>query len=202
MSEPALTPDLIWNAYMNGWFPMAEEDGTLAWYQPQMRALFPIEGVHVSRSLAKKIRRLDFEVRFDTQFAEVVWSCRRPEGNWINEEILRAFVEIHEKGWAHSVEIWRGDDLIGGLYGLALGGCFSAESTFRREDDASKIAIWAAVEHCRKLGFTIFDAQVMNPHLERMGAYEVPIAEFIDELSRVAHAHTPWSLEPRRTNAD
>lgn len=192
MSDCALTSGLIRYAYANGWFPMAEEDGTLGWYQPQMRALFPVGGIHVSRSLRKRIRKGEFEIRFDTSFRRVIELCRRPEDNWINGEIIEAFTRIHEEGWAHCAECWFGEELVGGIYGLALGQCFSAESMFHRRRDASKVALWALVEKCRELGFTMFDAQVMNPHLASLGAFEVPVRNYLDDLSQAMEKSTVW----------
>ena len=208
MSEP-LTPFFLRHAYGLGCFPMADDDGTIGWYAPHMRALFPIEGVHVSKSLANLIKRTRVEwvdgersestvphtlvVTFDTAFEEVIRGCRRPEGNWINEEIIQAFSEVHRAGWAHSCEVWQGCELVGGTYGLALGSCFAAESMFHRVTDASKIALWAMVEQCRRLGFTIFDAEVMNPHLKRMGAFEIPQQEYLAMLERAEQERTGWS---------
>lgn len=171
---------------------MADEDGELAWYQPQFRALFPIEGIRVSRSLAKRLRRGDFEIRFDTSFEQVIRSCRRPDENWINDEIIRAYTDIHREGWGHCAECWIDGELVGGVYGVALGACFSAESMFHRRTDASKIALHAMVEHCRELGFTMFDAQVLNPHLESLGAYEIPIDDYLDRLAVSMEQPTVW----------
>jgi len=198
VNEPGLTPSLIRSAYANGWFPMADEDGSLAWYQPQNRALFPIEGIHVSHSLFRKLKRAEFEIRYDTAFEQVIRACQRPDENWINAEIIRAYTEIHYEGWAHSVEVFRNDEMIGGLYGLALGRCFSAESMFHRQTDASKIALWAAVEHCRNLGFTLFDAQVMNPHLASLGAFEISMEDYLDLLAEAMRCESPWKCRSLR----
>lgn len=202
MTEELLSPTLIHSAYLGGWFPMAEDDGTLAWYQPAMRALFPIEGIHVSRSLAREIRRGGFDIRYDTAFEQVVRNCRRPKENWINETIVASFAAVHNEGWAHSVEMWQDDQLVGGLYGIALGGCFSAESMFHIRTNASKIALWAAVEHCRELGFTVFDAQVMNPHLARLGAFDVPLDKYLELLHRAIMVRTEWSVGPFNQRSD
>lgn len=193
VAEAILSPELIRDAYANGWFPMADEGGEMAWYQPQFRALFPIDGIYVSRSLARRLRKRDFEIRFDTSFEQVVRNCRRPDENWINEEIIRAYTEIHFEGWGHCAECWIEDELVGGVYGVALGSCFSAESMFYRRTDASKIALWAMVQRCRELGFEMFDAQVMNPHLESLGAYEIPTADYIDRLAVAMGKPTAWS---------
>lgn len=173
---------------------MADEDGVVGWYSVRKRALFPITGIKVSRSLQKTIRKGKFQVRFDTAFEEVVRGCFRPEGNWLTEEFVSAYFECHRQGWAHSCEVWDGDRLVGGVYGLAIGTCFSAESMFHRVTDASKVALWATVEKCHELGFTVFDAQVMNPHLASLGAYEVSVEEFEHILWNSLRGTTVWSL--------
>ncbi len=193
MDNLELTPWLIRYAYEEGAFPMTMDDGEVQWFQPRRRALFPIEGIHVSRSLQKVIRRGDFEVRFDTSFEQVMRACLRPDGNWISEDFIRVYTLIHHEGWAHCAECWQDGALVGGLYGIALGGCFCAESMFHRQTNASKVALWAIVEKCRDLGFTIFDAQIMNPHLRSLGAYEVSHLEYVGMLSEALDIQTEWS---------
>ena len=191
-----LSPWAIRYGYSMGYFPMADDDDRIEWYRTYERCLFPIEGIRISKSLAKTIRQGRFEVRFDTAFEEVMRSCRRPEGNWINEDIIQAYTLIHEEGWAHCGECWENGVLVGGIYGVAIGTCFSAESMFHRVTDASKVALWAMVERCRELGFTIFDAQVMNPHLQSLGAYEVPHAKYMKLLTKATQGTTGWSVDP------
>jgi leucyl/phenylalanyl-tRNA--protein transferase len=175
---------------------MTLEDGSVEWYQPRQRCLFPIEGIHVSRSLAKTIERGKFEIRFDTAFEQVMRGCLRPTDNWISEEFIRAYGQIHRQGWAHCSECWLDGELVGGAYGIALGTCFCAESMFHRVTDASKVALWALVRQCRELGFTIFDAQIMNPHLDSLGVFEVPHLAFEIMLSDALKRTTPWSANP------
>jgi leucyl/phenylalanyl-tRNA--protein transferase len=196
--DEELTPWLIRYAYERGAFPMADDDGTVEWYLPEPRCLFPIEGIHVSRSLAKAIRRGTFEIRFDTAFENVMWNCFRPaeEGNWLTPHFVRVYTQIHLDGWAHSAECWSEDELVGGVYGLALGGCFCAESMFHRRTDASKVALWALVNRCRELGFTLFDAQIMNPHLQSLGAYEITNAQYLRQLRQALKIRTEWSPPP------
>jgi leucyl/phenylalanyl-tRNA--protein transferase len=194
MTGAELTSWTLRYGYSLGCFPMGNDDGTIEWYRSNPRALFPLEGIRVSSSLCKVIRKGTFEIRFDTAFEQVVRSCRRPDGNWITEDIIRAFTAIHHEGWAHSCECWRDGNLVGGVYGLALGSCFNAESMFHRETNASKVALWAMVEKCRELGFTIFDAQVMNPHLASLGAYEVSLPKYLRMLEKAIEETTPWSL--------
>jgi leucyl/phenylalanyl-tRNA--protein transferase len=188
-----LTPWLIQYAYERAAFPMANDDGTVDWYQPHRRALFPIEGVHVSRSLKKTIQRAQFDIRFDTSFESVMRNCLRPDANWINEDLIRSYTQVHFEGWGHCCEAWMDGQLVGGVYGLALGTCFCAESMFHRVTDASKVALWAMVEKCRLLGFTLFDAQIMNPHLRSLGAFEIPNREYERRLEQALRGSTPWS---------
>jgi leucyl/phenylalanyl-tRNA--protein transferase len=163
---------------------MAEPDGEIEWYLPKRRALFPITGIRVSRSLRSVLNRGDFSVSFDTAFEEVMRGCLRPDGNWISSEIIRAFCECHRQGWGHSCEVWRKGALVGGVYGVQVGRVFSAESMFHRETDMSKVALHFLVERCREAGFEVFDAQIMNPHLASLGAYEVSDAEYQAMLRR------------------
>jgi len=176
-----------------GYFPMADEDDTIEWFRTYERCVFPIEGVHVSRSLAKTIRSGRFEIRFNTAFEDVMRACRRPDGNWINEEIIHAYTAVHREGWAHCGECWADGELVGGIYGVAIGTCFSAESMFHRTTDASKVALWAMVNRCRVLGFTVFDAQVMNPHLASMGAVTITQVKYMRLLGRALQGTTLWS---------
>src|SRR2546423_12062256 len=141
MSGEQLTPFLIRYGYRQGAFPMTMEDGTVAWFQPKRRALLPIEGIHVSHSLAKVIRKKKFRISFDTAFESVMRLCLRSEDNWISEEFIQVYTQIHREGWGHSSECWSGDELVGGVYGIALGSCFCAESMFHRHTDASKVAL-------------------------------------------------------------
>jgi leucyl/phenylalanyl-tRNA--protein transferase len=148
MKGEELTPWLIRYAYEQGVFPMTMEDGEVEWFQPYKRALFPISGIHVSRSLAKVIRRGMFAVTFNTDFRGVMRACLRHKENWISEEFIRAYGEIHDQGWGHCVECRSEGRLVGGAYGIVVGSCFSAESMFHRETNASKVALWALVERC------------------------------------------------------
>lgn len=172
---------------------MTLEDGQIGWFQPKRRALFPLEGIRVSRSLQRVIRRGAYEITFDQAFEEVMRRCIRPEDNWISEEFVQVYTAIHREGWGHSAECWFDGELVGGVYGVALGSCFCAESMFYRRSNASKVALWALVNRCRELGFTLFDAQIMNPHLRSLGAFEVPHEKYIDLLHQALRRTTPWS---------
>jgi leucyl/phenylalanyl-tRNA--protein transferase len=193
MDGTELTPWLLRYAYSHGAFPMAQDDGAVEWFKPIKRALLPLDGIHVSHSLGKVIRSGKFEIRFDSAFEAVMRGCLRPGDNWISEELIRAYTQAFHEGWAHCAECWSEGELVGGVYGLALGGMFAAESMFHRETDASKVALWALVEECRSKGFIFLDAQLMNPHLRSLGAFEIDEAEFEVLMARAANAMTPWS---------
>lgn len=193
MSDDGLTPEMIRYAYERGYFPMTTDGGKIEWFSVRRRCLFPLTGVHVSRSLAKTIRRRVFEVRFDTAFEDVMYGCLRPGDNWISAPFFTAYGQAFREGWAHCAECWSDGELVGGVYGVVVGGCFCAESMFHRRTDASKVALWALVEKCRELGFVLFDAQIMNPHLASLGAYEVSAREYASLLQSALQVSTAWS---------
>lgn len=198
MRRIELTTETLMHAYLSGLFPMGDELGRIDWYTSHDRALFPISGIHVSRSLAKTIRSGKFRWTFDQAFPKVMQGCLRPGDNWITPEIIDVFCEAHEEGWGHSVEVWSGEKLVGGSYGLAIGGAFFAESMFHREIDASKVALWALINQCREKGFELFDAQVMNPHLKSLGAFSVSTDEYETLLESAVMIKTEWGLRVYR----
>ncbi|MEZ5365488.1 MAG: leucyl/phenylalanyl-tRNA--protein transferase [Bryobacterales bacterium] len=173
-------------AYSKGLFPWSAHP--ITWWSPDPRAVFELDkGVHVSRRLGQKIRQQRYEITRDVAFAEVIEGCasaRRPDGGtWISPPIVEAYIRLHNAGHAHSVEAWDEQGrLVGGVYGVATGGCFSGESMFRRDTDASKVALYHLAEHLKARGFLLFDAQVLNPFTERMGAVEISRAEFLARL--------------------
>ena len=175
-----LTPEGVELAYRHGIFPMADErTGQVLWFRPDPRAVIPLDGFHVSRSLARTLRRGLFEIRFDTDFEGVMRGCAdRPEGTWISERFVEVYGALHRAGKAHSVEAWREGRLAGGVYGLALGGAFMAESMFHRETDASKVALAALTSRLRERGFVLLDVQYVTPHLESLGAIEITRREY------------------------
>jgi leucyl/phenylalanyl-tRNA---protein transferase len=180
-----ISPELVLQAYRLGIFPMADQDGTLYWYSPDPRCVLDLDRFHLPRSLRQVIRRGLFEIRFDAAFEEVMRACAdREEGTWISEDIIRVYVDLHRRGFAHSVESWRDGRLAGGLYGLAIGGAFFGESMFYRESNASKAALAALVERLRERGFTLLDIQWSTPHLEHYGADEIPRGEYLARLDR------------------
>jgi len=190
-----LTPQMIALAYRQGYFPMVMEDGDIGWFLSNERAIFPLVGIRCARSLRRLIDRNTFEIRYDTSFEAVMRSCMRPEDNWIDERLIAAYTAVHQEGWGHSVECFKNDRLVGGLYGVSIGACFCAESMFHRESNASKVALYWAVEKCRELGFTLFDAQVMNPHLASLGANRLSHQEYLVELHQALGKTTAWSRD-------
>jgi leucyl/phenylalanyl-tRNA--protein transferase len=182
-SEPQLTPDLVMSAYAIGAFPM-DEHGILRWYSPDPRGIIPLEGYTASRSLRRRVRRGDFEIRVNTAFTEVIAACAvREDGTWISKRLMQVYIELHAQGCAHSVESWAGGSLMGGLYGVSLGAAFFGESMFHRATDASKVALVALVDRLRDRGFTLLDTQWTTPHLEQFGATTIPRSEYITMLS-------------------
>jgi leucyl/phenylalanyl-tRNA--protein transferase len=177
---PAITPEILLRAYSAGLFPMSEsaDDPDIYWVQPELRGVIPLDGFHVSRSLAKTMRGKPFDIRFNTAFRQVMEACAeetpdRPT-TWINPLILTLYTELHRLGYAHSVEAWSEGALVGGLYGVSLGSAFFGESMFSRRTDASKICLVHLVEHLRQKTFTLLDTQFTTEHLKSFGAIDVP----------------------------
>ncbi|HVP30407.1 MAG TPA: leucyl/phenylalanyl-tRNA--protein transferase [Myxococcota bacterium] len=183
-----LSPASLLAAYRAGIFPWPPDEETLLWARPRRRAILERSAVHVPRSLARARRRSALRFTLDAAFSDVIRACAetpRPdqEGTWITPALRAAYVELHRLGIAHSAEAWRGDALVGGVYGVDIDGAFSAESMFRRERDASKLALLHLLDHLAARGLDWIDVQVMSPHLERLGAREIPCAEFLQRLS-------------------
>lgn len=190
-----LEPATLLDAYAHGIFPWPDADGTLWWWSPDPRALLPLEGLHVSRSLRRTLRSGRLHCTHDQAFGEVVAACaQRPgEGTWITPAMLAAYQRLHELGTAHSVEVWDRDGrLVGGVYGVALGGAFMGESMFHRATDASKVALVHLVEHCRERGFLLLDAQLPTPHLASLGAVDLPRERFLALLAEAVAAPASW----------
>lgn len=176
-----LSPQLLLHAYSMGVFPMAEsqQDPAVLWIEPKLRGVFPLESFHISRSLAKVIQRLDYEIAIDRDFLAVVDACADRDETWINSAIRKGYADLHEVGHAHSMEVWRDGILIGGVYGVTLGGAFFGESMFSRATNASKIALAYLVAHLKKCGFTLFDTQFLTPHLASLGAIEIAQEDYL-----------------------
>ena len=179
-SDLDLTPALLLRAYEAGVFPMAEsaESDKVFWVDPRRRGVLPLDSFHLSRSLRKRLRRHDYDVTIDRCFDEVVQACADREETWINPQISGLYGALHHLGFAHSLEVWQGDALMGGLYGVRIGGAFFGESMFSAAPDGSKIALAYLVARLRKGGFTLLDTQFTTPHLESLGAIEIPRADY------------------------
>ncbi|HWB05772.1 MAG TPA: leucyl/phenylalanyl-tRNA--protein transferase [Verrucomicrobiales bacterium] len=177
-----LPPDLLLQAYAQGMFPMAMESGELGWFSPDPRGIIPIRDFHVPHGMKKLLRDAPFQIRINSAFATVMRGCANRDTTWISDTILRSYVRLHELGFAHSVEAWQGRRLVGGLYGVAIGGAFFGESMFSREPGASKIALHALVRRLDDRGFTLLDTQWVTGHLRTFGAHEIPRSEYMQRL--------------------
>lgn len=179
-----ITPQILLKAYAAGIFPMAEsaEDNALYWIEPEERGIIPLDGLRVSRSLKKRIKQKVFEIRIDSAFAAVVEACAAKipgrKTTWINSRIRSLYGQLHKLGCCHSIECWKDGRLAGGLYGVRIGSAFFGESMFSRETDASKVALVHLVARLNAGGYTLLDAQFINPHLLSLGAVAVAKADY------------------------
>jgi leucyl/phenylalanyl-tRNA--protein transferase len=180
-----LTTEMLEACYKAGAFPMADSYGRIEFYHSDPRSVLEFEDLHVSRSLRRVIRKHSFEVRVDEDFEGVVRACADREETWISAEIVEAYVRLHQAGKAHSVEAYSEGELVGGLYGVSLGGAFMGESMFTRVRDASKVCFVYLVERLKVRGYGLLDCQIQNQHLARLGAREIPEREY---LRRLEHA--------------
>ncbi|MBU1836086.1 MAG: leucyl/phenylalanyl-tRNA--protein transferase [Alphaproteobacteria bacterium] len=180
-----LTPDLLLQAYQQGLFPMAETRDTqdVFWVQPRFRGILPLDGFHISRSLRRTLRRGHLTASADRAFAQVVQGCAARPETWINPPIYDVYQALHAQGDAHSIEVWQGDALVGGVYGVTVGTAFFGESMFSTVTDASKVALVCAIDRLQQQGFTLFDTQFITPHLASLGGIEIPRAAFEDRLA-------------------
>jgi leucyl/phenylalanyl-tRNA---protein transferase len=180
-----LTPEILEACYRAGAFPMDDGYGRIGFYRSDPRSVLDLDSLHVSRSLARAIRKGTYEVQVDRNFEAVIRACADREDTWISPGIIHAFVRFHEAGKAHSVEAYEDDRLVGGLYGVALGGAFMGESMFSRMRDASKVCLVHLVERLKERDYVLLDCQIQNDHLARLGAVEIPESEY---LGRLEHA--------------
>ena len=180
-------PALVVSAYHIGFFPMAESrSGPISWYSPDPRAIIPLEGFNVPRSLRREMKRSPCTMTVDRAFDQVIRECaegRCPDGTWISGDIIRVYTELHSMGVAHSVETWLEGKLVGGLYGLALGGAFFGESMFSRIPSASKFALVSLVGRLKSRGYRLLDTQIMNEHVRQFGAVDIPRDQYLILLS-------------------
>jgi len=180
-----IEPDLLLAAYAAGYFPMADSRyGPIRWYSPDPRAIIPLDAFKISRSLRQTIKKNIFEIRLNTAFEEVIRSCGERKQTWISEDIVQSYLLLHHLGCAHSVEVWSGDSLAGGLYGVALGAAFFGESMFSRKRDASKVALVHLVERLKKQQFELLDTQFISPHLAHFGTIEIPRQDYLKLLKQ------------------
>ncbi len=191
------------NAYKSGLFPMADsrESDDFYWYDPPLRGQLSIENLHVPERLRRTVLKFPYDIKIDTAFAQVIDGCAitapdRPE-TWINKTIRDLFIALHEAGFAHSVEAWKEDRLVGGLYGIAIGGAFMGESMFSRARDASKIALVHLCARLREGGFIVLDTQYTNAHLEQFGVYEIPRDEYVQKLNKALKIKGDFVLSGR-----
>ena len=206
MSRPLvparLTPQLILQAYPLGYFPMSEDRHAreVFWVRPDVRGVLPIRGLHVPRSLAKRVRQHAFDVRVDTAFCAVMEGCAAPQTDrwqtWINDQILDTYGQLHEMGYAHSVEAWLDGELAGGLYGVAIGGAFFGESMFSVVTDASKVCLVHLAARLLAGGYVLHDTQFTTDHLRRFGAEDVPARDYANRLKRAVAARADFAAMP------
>jgi leucyl/phenylalanyl-tRNA--protein transferase len=194
MRGEELSPELLLAAYARGMFPWAHgrHDPEVFWVDPRWRGIFPLDSFHMSRSLRRTIRRGLFRVSFDADFVGVVEGCAAREETWISAPIAAIYAELHRMGHAHSVEVWAGEHLVGGVYGVVLGAAFFGESMFSRRTDASKVALAVLVERLRAGGFTLFDTQFLTPHLASLGAVEISRLEYRHRLAAALQGKARW----------
>ena len=194
-----LEPGTLLAAYRRGLFPMPlagpGESGELGWWSPDPRGVLPLDGLVMSKSLRRSCR--DFEIRIDTAFREVMMACADPsrDGSWIDDEFVAAYTRLHELGWAHSIETWRDGVLVGGLYGVSIGGLFAGESMFHHARDASKVALVALVDLLSDGQPRLLDVQWQTPHLATLGVVAVPRTAYLEQLAEVIDAPLPAAFD-------
>lgn len=180
-------PGTLLRAYRNGIFPWPQSERLVGWFSPDPRAIYPLDREpHVSRSMRRRLRTTTWTIRVDGAFEEVVRACgeARRGGTWITKNLIAGYRVLFDLGWAHSVEVRDGDELVGGIYGVAIDGLFAGESMFHRRTDASKVAFLHLVERLRAAGFVLFDVQVQNPHIASLGCIEIPRTDYLSRLAR------------------
>ncbi|MEM8632460.1 MAG: leucyl/phenylalanyl-tRNA--protein transferase [Pseudomonadota bacterium] len=198
MQEPEITPDILLSAYVSGIFPMAEtrDDPEIFWVDPRRRGIFPLDGFHLSRSLRRRIRSDAFKISTDRAFGAVVAACADRDETWISKPIEHLYGQLHTADHAHSLEVWEGPHLVGGVYGVTIGAAFFGESMFSRRTDASKMALAYLVDRLRQGGFKLFDAQFLTPHLKSLGAIEVDRTDYLGRLKRAVGASACFDRPP------
>ena len=198
-----LSPERLITAYRSGIFPWYSDDQPILWWSPNPRAVLYPKAVHISRSLRKTLRRGVYRLSLDTAFRQVIEACAQPRregvGTWITADIVDAYCALHEMGLAHSVEAWRGAELVGGLYGVAIGRVFYGESMFSRATDASKTALVTLAQQLDEWGYAMIDCQVASAHVASLGSIDIDRTEFVGLLNKwcvVAGHPAPWRFNP------
>ena len=196
-------PETLVDAYAHGIFPWPYDDGEVYWWSPDPRAVIPLDGLKISRSLRRTVRRADFACTYDRAFDDVMRACAEPRetGTWITPEYMAGYADLHRVGHAHSVEVWSGGALVGGLYGVTVGALFTGESMFHRRTDASKVALVGLVERLREGGATVLDVQWVTPHLASLGAVEIPRSAYLRRLAEAIERPAPPFCGSRATTA-
>jgi leucyl/phenylalanyl-tRNA---protein transferase len=187
--------ELLISAYSSGWFPMAVAPGEIRWYSPDPRGIIPLDAFRAPKRLARVIRQARFEMRVDSRFREVIRACsdlHEEQGRWIDAEIFESYCALHDAGIAHSVETWQAGELVGGLYGVAIGGAFFGESMFHRVTDASKVALVTLVERLRERHYRLLDTQWVTGHLLQFGAIEIPRRRYLRLLAEAIAVDTTF----------
>ena len=179
-----LRPETLLCAYRNGTFPWFNEGDPVLWWSPNPRAIFDVDRYYLSRRLIRTIRAGKFRMTINRAFDEVIRACADRESTWITSDMIDAYRELHRLGHAHSIEAWLGAELVGGVYGVALGGLFAGESMFHRQRDASKVALTYLIEYLKIRGFVLFDTQVVTEHTASLGAFEIPREEYLARLGK------------------
>ena len=193
MTKAALHELLVRQAYAQGFFPMPDpESDEILWFNPDPRTIIPLAGFHVSRSLARTLRRVPFVITVNQDFGGVMAGCADRPSTWITAEFFRVYGDLHRRGHAHSLEVWLQGELVGGVYGLAQGGVFHAESMFHRVTDASKVALYYLVARMQERAMTLLEAQFMTPHLASLGAIALPRDEYLRRLAAERHIKTSF----------
>lgn len=188
-----IAPDLLLEAYAGGMFPMAMENGEMGWFSPDPRGIIPIREFHIPHGLKKVLRKNPFDVKINTAFADIMRGCADRESTWISDMIHRSYVKLHELGFAHSVEIWQENQLVGGLYGVSMGGAFFGESMFSKVPNASKVALATLVARLDERGYTLLDTQWVTEHLTQFGAHEIPRATYLKRLNKALNWHCTFT---------
>lgn len=190
-----LRPGPLIDAYEAGIFPWFNPGDPIIWWSPDPRAIFDLQNFHVPRRLAATIKQKKFRITANTQFRAVMEGCaaEREEGTWVTAEMIDAYTVLHERGQAHSLEVWLGEELVGGIYGVAIGGFFAGESMFHRARDASKVALVSLLMRLRDRGFELFDTQIINDHTAQFGAVEIPRAEYLRRLAQAVRKPVSFS---------